>query len=112
MDGFRPMRRANPILFALPTKRKAFRPPPPKLKEGWRVAILSGGVTPVWSRYVVSHLKQLDLAVPLRPPVLLAEADDHHRLPHLLDGPTGLGFNGVVIAYERKICDFVIQGYS
>ena len=48
MDGFRPMRRANPILFALPTKRKAFRPPPPKLKEGWRVAILSGGVTPVW----------------------------------------------------------------
>ena len=47
MDGFRPMRRANPILFALPTKRKAFRPPPPKLKEGWRVAILSGGVTPV-----------------------------------------------------------------
>ena len=30
------------------------------------------------------YLKQFDLAVPLRPPVLLAEADDHHRLAHLL----------------------------
>ena len=48
MDGLRPMRRVNPILFALPTKRKAFRPPPPKFKEGWRVSILFGGVTPVW----------------------------------------------------------------
>ena len=54
MDGFRPMRRANPILFALPTKRKAFRPPPPKLKEGWRAAILSGGVTPVWVAHIVN----------------------------------------------------------
>ena len=34
------------------------------------------------------YLKQFDLAVPLRPPVLLAEADDHHRLPHLLSGLT------------------------
>ena len=66
MDGFRPMRRANPIFFALPTKRKAFRPPPPKLKEGWRVAILSGGVTPVWTKLTTNSAVAVALSGALR----------------------------------------------
>ena len=61
------------------------------------------------------YLEQFDLAVPLRPPVLLAEAQDHHRLAHLLLGggsptrPTALVAAAAAVAATAAATDVLVE---